>query len=254
MAILEPTREFLSQSPQQFIESLVAEHHPIAIIEGPDFRFGKGRKGDIALLRTMGAQMGFEVQIQPAVEVTLSNHLAVPVSSSLVRWLVGHGRMLDAAICLDEPHVLTAPVVSGERRGREIGVPTVNLDNHALGEHLIPPDGVYAGTVEIHPDHTREPSHRIETTRHAAAISIGAKPTFGQSPVTIEAHLLDFDGDLYGRTVSLRFARWLRAQCWFPGVESLKDQIARDIARTRWYNQHELLDPPRRPVAARQAG
>ncbi|MFW6060694.1 MAG: riboflavin biosynthesis protein RibF [Phycisphaeraceae bacterium] len=249
VVILEPTRELLGQSPQQFIEHLASEHHPIAIIEGPDFRFGKGRRGDIALLRQLGERFGFQVHVQEPVEVELTAGLAAPVSSSLVRWLVAHGRMLDAAICLNEPYALTAPVVTGDQRGRTIGVPTVNLDNAPLREQLVPPDGVYAGTVELHPDHD------LPGPRHAAALSIGAKPTFGDAPVTVEAHLLDFDGDLYGRTVTVRFARWLRAQERFPNLESLQAQLQRDIAHTRWCQRCGLLNPPhQQPRLTQRAG
>ena len=262
VVILEPTRELLSQSPEQFIEGVAAAHQPVAFVEGGDFRFGKGRKGDIALLRELGAKLGFEVSVPEPVEVTLSNYFAAPVSSSLVRWLVAHGRMLDAAHCLAEPYTLVAPVARGAQQGRQIGVPTVNLDSAALGAHLVPPDGVYAGTVQIHDsDHGARDSvdandAKDEPGRHAAALSIGAKPAIGpDEPVTVEAHLLDFDGDLYGKTVTVRFARWLREQCWFPGLESLKAQLQRDIERTRWCDRCGLLDPPATgPAVTRQAG
>lgn len=244
VVILEPTRELLGQSAEQFIERVAATHAPIAVIEGPDFRFGKGRKGDMALLRQLGARHGFEVRVQEPVEVTLSNGFAAPVSSSLVRWLVAHGRMLDAALCLGEPYMLTAPVVTGEQRGRTIGVPTVNLDSAPLGDQVAPAEGVYAGTVELHPPREHEHDALEPGPRHTAALSIGTKPAFGERPVTIEAHLLDFAGDLYGRTVSVRFARWLRGQAWFPSVESLQNQLHRDIATTRWCACHGLLDPP----------
>lgn len=240
VVVLEPTRELLGQSPERFIETLAGEHRPRAVVEGPDFRFGQGRKGDIALLRQFGERFGFEVHVQEPVEVMLSNQFALTVSSSAVRWLVGHGRVVDAAICLDQPHVLTAPVIRGEQRGRTIGVPTVNLDPEALREYLVPPDGVYAGTVQIH----GEP----EAPYHAAALSVGTKPTFEGARFAVEAHLLDFDDDIYGRTVSVRFARWLREQVRFPDLESLIAQLQRDIAQTRWCQRCDLLDPPRRPL------
>jgi len=246
VVVLEPTRELLGQTAERFIEGVVAQHKPVAIIEGADFRFGKGRQGDIALLREQGGRMGFDVVVEPAAEARLSNHMAVTVSSSVVRWLVAHGRMLDAAICLGEPYVLTAKVVQGEQRGRTIGVPTVNLDEAALAELLLPPDGVYAGTAHVLPARAPGETDQFDpdAVRHPAAISIGAKPTFGDHPPAIEAHLLDFTGDLYGRTVALRFARWLRAQDAFPGVDSLTAQLQRDIAHTRWCDRCRLLDPP----------
>lgn len=259
VVLLEPTRELLGQTPEQFIESLVSERRPVAIVEGPDFRFGKGRKGDVTVLRQLGARWGFDVHVEPPAEAILSNVFGITVSSTAVRWLVGRGRVLDAAICLDQPHVLTAPVVAGEKRGRDLGVPTANLAIDALNEQMIPPDGVYAGTVTIHAAAAAaatadEPTQEIDDApRHAAAVSIGVKPTFEHAPLAVEAHLLDFEGDLYDRTVSVRFARWLRGQVRYPTLAGLRTQLERDIEQVRWCERRGLLDPPRDPVRLRAA-
>lgn len=229
--VLEPTRELLSQTAEQFIERLVEQYRPLAFIEGEDFRFGKGRAGDMNVLQRLGRRWGFEARVQPRVAVALSNYLRVPVSSSLVRWLVGHGRVRDTALCLGALFELSGPVVTGEQRGRTIGVPTANLAPEAFAEFIVPFDGVYAGTAVL-------PDGRS----FAAALSVGTKPAFGEHPLTIEAHLLDFAGDLYDQTVTLRFARWLRDQAPFPGIASLKRQLARDIETTRHWHRLGLLE------------
>jgi riboflavin kinase/FMN adenylyltransferase len=222
VVILQPSETLLNQTPEQFIATLCHTQPPAAVVEGHDFRFGRGRAGDIAMLRDLGAAMHFEVHEVPTVEVTLGDHLIVPARSSVIRYLIGCGRVADAAKCLGRLHEIAAPIIEGERRGRTIGVPTINLDVGALGDVLVPGDGVYAGTALL-PD----------GSEGAAAISIGTKPTFDGDEMIIEAHLLDFDGDLYGKTVTLRLALWLRDQQRFPGLDDLKAQLTRDIARTR---------------------
>jgi len=231
--VLEPTKQTLSQTPEAFVDGLVGEHQPIAIVEGADFRFGKGRAGDMQTLAELGRRYGFEAVVEPAVELGLSDMLLAPVSSSLVRWLVGRGRVRDAALCLGWPFTLAGPVATGEQRGRRIGVPTVNLDAAAHADRLVPADGVYAGHVALESGET-----------HPAAISVGVKPTFGQDQLCVEAYLLDFDGDLYGQPIAIRFARWLRDQYPYPGLESLKAQLARDIDHTRRLHEAGLLATP----------
>jgi riboflavin kinase/FMN adenylyltransferase len=227
---IEPSRELFAQSPALFIEQLVKAHHPIAIVEGGDFRFGHQRQGDIHTLRELGTLHGCQTHICDQAQVMLTDQLLVPVSSSLTRWLVGQGRVADAARCLGRLYSLTGPVAKGEARGRTINVPTANLDLTGHPDKLIPADGVYAGLAVL-PD-GRE---------FAAAISIGVKPTFGEHQLTVEAHLLDFSGDLYGQTLTLQLARWLRDQQSFPDVEALKAQLSRDITRTRQWHEQGLL-------------
>ncbi len=232
--ILEPTPELLGQSPEAFIQQAVADYNPVAFIEGADFRFGKGRAGDIDTLTALGKQHGFEVIIQPSHDVTLSDLSVVTVRSSVIRWLIGHGRVHDAQRCLGQPFLLTSEIVRGEQRGRTIGIPTVNLDLDALDDHTLPADGVYAGLAHL-------TNHDQPLT---AAISVGNKPSFGQTQLVIEAHLLDFDQDVYGQTVTLEFHRWLRDQARFPTPDALRDQLTRDIETTR---SHELITPSHAP-------
>ncbi len=219
---LTVTPALLDQSAEIFIAKLVERFAPCAIVEGPDFRFGKQRKGDAALLRTLGKQHDFTVEIMPRVSAVLSDRQVVPVNSSLVRWLVGRGRVADAQRCLGRPFVLTATIVQGEQRGRTLGFPTANLSPDDLQGRILPADGVYAARAQLQDGRT-----------FPAAVSIGLKPTFGGHALTVEAHLPGFSGDLYGSRLSLHFARWLRDQSPFPGVESLKSQLHRDVAATQ---------------------
>jgi riboflavin kinase/FMN adenylyltransferase len=147
--------------------------------------------------------------------VPLLNLQVVPVSSSLIRWLIRHGRAREAAICLGRPYTLQGHVVEGYRRGRTIGVPTANLD---AVDQLLPADGVYSGRCEV--------DGRV----YPAAVSVGVAPTFGESKRQIEAHLIGFTGDLYGRTIGLELIDWTRDQLRFHGVDALKAQLARDIS------------------------
>ncbi|MEM9420023.1 MAG: bifunctional riboflavin kinase/FMN adenylyltransferase [Planctomycetota bacterium] len=240
--VLQPTPELLSQLAEEFIAGLVERYHPLAIVEGPDFRFGKGRGGDMAKLTELGQTHGFETVLVPRVEAPLSDLQLAPVSSSLVRWLVGRGRVADAAACLGQPFSLTADVVKGEQRGRQLGIPTANLDPQQIAPFIVPADGVYAGLAEVPGDSA---DGAVQT--YAAAISIGVKPTFGRKELTVEAHLLDTPKpleafDLYGKKLKLHIARWVRDQYPFPGVGPLKEQLLRDIEQTRqWHAAGALL-------------
>ncbi|MEM6459001.1 MAG: bifunctional riboflavin kinase/FMN adenylyltransferase [Planctomycetota bacterium] len=227
--VLSVTPQLLGKSAEDFVAGLVERFAPVAIIEGPDFRFGHRRAGDMDLMAQLGKQHGFAAEVVPRVEAALHDQTVQPVSSSLVRWLVGRGRVEDAATCLGRPFALTAEVVKGEQRGRTIGVPTANLDPDTLAPMIVPADGVYAAWAAVEPRQTGEPDAR------PAAVSIGVKPTFGNKLLTVEAHLIDADDgpDLYGRRLTLRFARWLRDQYPFPGVEALRAQLGRDIDTAR---------------------
>lgn len=225
--VIEPTREILGMDAQPFIDSLIEQHNATGFVEGQDFRFGKQRSGDMAMLAEFGREKELAVQALPRVEVALSDQTQAPISSSLVRWLIGRGRVEDAAACLGRPFELTGTIVKGEQRGRTIGVPTANLDPDAYAGLITPMDGVYAGTVTLEDDGTHRP----------AAISIGLKPTFGHDRLTIEAHLIDYNTEdpdaLYGKPARFAFARWVRDQYPFPGVAELKEQLMRDIDTVR---------------------
>lgn len=217
---LEPTREFLQQSPEQFMRWSVDRWRPQAIVEGPDFHFGKARAGTIDTLREFESHFGYRAIIVEPVEVALVDQSVVKVSSSLARWLITHGRVRDAATLLGRPYAIEAVIARGDQRGRTIGFPTANLAGFT---NLLPADGIYAGLAER------------DGRTWPAAISVGTKPTFGEHPRTCEAHLLDYDGpvDDYGWNIRLRFTRWLRDQLKYDDVAALIAQLHRDIAATR---------------------
>jgi riboflavin kinase/FMN adenylyltransferase len=217
---LEPTRDLLALEPDAFLRLVVGQHHPGAIVEGEDFHFGRARAGDIRTLRDLGAQMGFRVDVVPPVRIATSDQLIADASSTLARWLIGEGRVRDAARVLGRPHQVRGVVREGARRGRDLGFPTANLD----AETMLPADGVYAGVATL-PGGAQRP----------AAVSVGTNPTFGAEARRLEAHILDWSapaGD-YGWALSIDLVAWLRDQVAYRGVEPLIEQIHRDIADTR---------------------
>jgi riboflavin kinase / FMN adenylyltransferase len=233
---LVPTAELLATSPADFVTGLVRDYRPRGIVEGPDFRFGKGRGGDMALLGLMGKQHGFAVNVVEPVEVVLDDGAAVRASSTLARWLIERGRMADAAAVLGRGYEVEGIVVRGDRRGRTIGYPTANVRT----ECLLPGDGVYAGMAEL-PGGKRFP----------AAISVGSKPTFGEHARALEAFVLTganlsreewrpLDGlPEYGWPLRLEIRHWLRAQAKYGSLEALLEQMDRDCRRTR-----EMMNTP----------
>lgn len=225
---LSPDPATLNQAPEDFVHRVVADHRPLAFVEGTDFRFGKGRSGTVALLAGLGRKLGFEVITIPPVEAALSDLTCVTVSSSLVRWLVSAGRVGDAALLLGRPHELEGRVVPGDRRGRRIGFPTANL----VAEGLPPADGVYAGVATLD-----------DGRALAAAVSVGDKPTYGGVERAIEAYLLPGPGvpqgewaclpglPEYGWSMRLRLLEWVRDQVRFGSTQELIAQMTRDCER-----------------------
>jgi riboflavin kinase/FMN adenylyltransferase len=221
---LEPSAALLSESPEQFVNRILGLHQVVGVVEGPDFRFGKGRAGDVSTLATLGAKLGFTVDVVDPVSVTLNDHAIAPARSTIVRWLLGHGRVDDAARVLGHPYTMRGEVVRGDQVGRTIGFPTANLRSVCLA----PGDGVYAGRA------------RLEDGREfVAAISVGTKPTFGERQRAVEAVLLgpgSADAAAltglaeYGWSLDLEFHRWVRDQVRFESVESLIGQLKRDCA------------------------
>lgn len=218
---LEPTARLLGQSPRAFLEWVIAEHAPDAIVEGNDFRFGRDRSGSIRTIQELAGTLGYRAITVDDVEGTLTDGTVVRISSSIIRWLIRAGRVRDAARLLGHPYVVCGPVVRGDGRGGpDLGMPTANVDPC----QELPGDGIYAG-VAMGPDGRRYP----------AAISVGTKPTFGENPRVCEAHLigLDPEADEYGWTMRLEFHEWLRDQIAFDGIDHLVGQMHRDVARVR---------------------
>jgi riboflavin kinase / FMN adenylyltransferase len=216
---IEPTRAFLGQSPREFIRHVVERWRPQAVVEGPDFCFGRGREGTLATLEALGGEFGYRTVVAPPIEVVLADQAVVRASSSLARWLIERGRVRDAEIVLGRPYELEAPVERGDQRGRLIGFPTANL---AVSGQLLPADGVYAGVAEVEAGGV-----------WPAAISVGTKPTFDGRQRLCEAHLVGWRGalDAYGWMIRVRFRAWLRDQVKYDSVEALVEQLHRDVER-----------------------
>lgn len=215
---IEPTPELLSQTPEAFIRGVKERYGVRAIVEGSDFRFGKGREGDTDTLRRLGDSHGFETVVVGPVAATMSDLSLAKVSSTLIRWLLERGRVRDAAACLGRPHEIEGFVVRGAQRGRTLGMHTANLDSPCMA----PMDGVYAAFAE-----------RPDGSVHPAALSVGTNPQFGGAVRTVEAHLLGWNGALddYGWRLRLRLIAWLRGQQRFESVDALVAQMRRDCDR-----------------------
>ena len=219
----------LKLEAEAFIEEVIhARFHPAHIVEGPTFGFGRGRKGTPQLLARLADRYGWQVHIVEPVRLSIDDGPALLVSSSLIRQLLSEGNVAAAAVGLGRPYCLTGEVITGDRRGRTIGFPTANI---APADQLVPGDGVYAGQAEV------------RAASHACAISIGQKPTFSGQSRHIEAHLLDFDGDIYGQTIRLEFDRRLRDQRAFESADALVRQLTLDVEDVRSRGQSEPRPP-----------
>jgi riboflavin kinase/FMN adenylyltransferase len=216
--ILPPAPEVLNLTAEAFWAILRDEVRPRHLVEGRSFNFGKGRGGNIDRLREWSAGSGIELDIVDAVSVALLDLSVVPVSSSLIRFLLANGRVRDAAICLGRAYAIRGAVVKGFQRGRRLGVPTANLK---CDDQLIPGDGVFAGRCSV------------AGTTYPAAVSIGSLPTFDERKYQVEAHLIGFDGDLYDQMIEVEMIDWVREQQKFSGIDALKEQIARDLETVR---------------------
>ena len=200
-------------SPVQFVRDVLEQRFDLGeLVIGHDHGFGRGRSGDVELLRKIGHEDAFAVDVVPAVMMD-----GRPVSSTLIRRAVAGGDLETARRGLGRWYSVTAPVVRGAGRGRGIGVPTANLAPLSP-KKLLPPDGVYAARVSC------------EGEQRGAMLNLGSQPTFGDPTRRLEAHLLEFDGDLMGRTVTVEFLRRLRDTARFGSADELKGQLARDRA------------------------
>ena len=191
------------------------------VVVGADFHFGHRRGGNVPLLERMGAELDFEVLGLGLVAVE-GDATAVPYSSTRIRELLAKGDVAEAARLLGRPHEVRGVVERGDERGAEhLGMPTANL---TVPERIcLPADGVYAGTF-VAEDELERP----------AAISVGTRPTFYEDGnVLVEAYVLDFDGDLYGQRVKVRFREWVRGQERFDSIEALVEQMNADVETTR---------------------
>ncbi|HVF02878.1 MAG TPA: bifunctional riboflavin kinase/FAD synthetase [Rubrobacteraceae bacterium] len=207
-------KELSEKGPWEFVRDvLVGQQEAGAVVVGENFRFGHRASGEFEDLRRYMRELGGEAYAVP-IYASGTN-----VSSTRIRKLLAEGEAREAAKLLGRAYLLRGEVVEGDKRGQRIGFPTANIlpDPRALA----PGRGVYVGHVVIGGE------------RYAACTNVGSAPTFDRRESKVEAHLLDFEGDLYGEVVDVTFEELLRPEMRFEGVDQLKEQIARDVEATR---------------------
>jgi riboflavin kinase/FMN adenylyltransferase len=210
------TPELARLAPEEFVRSVLRARYGMReLVLGYDHGFGRGRLGDVTLVRRLAAEEGFAVAVVDAVKDD-----GQPISSSLIRTAVAHGDLAAAGRWLGRRYSLRAPVERGAGRGRTIGIPTINL-TPPDPRKLLPPDGVYAVWVTV------------AGRRYGGMMNQGARPTFGVHVRGLEIHLFDFAGELYGETVVVEWVRRLRDVQTFPSRQALVDQIERDALAAR---------------------
>jgi riboflavin kinase/FMN adenylyltransferase len=219
LCVLPFTGEFSRLEPAEFVHDVLVEHlHAAEVVVGENFRFGHRAKGDVAALAEFGGRFGYSVSGAPLV----ADH-GTTFSSTYIRACVAAGDVAAAAEALGRDHRVEGVVVRGDRRGRELGYPTANVELYPYA--AVPADGVYAGRLIRN---TAEGDVALP-----AAISVGTNPTFSGRERRVEAFVLDFDGDLYGDHVGVEFVDRLRGMVKFDTVDALVDQMADDVRLTR---------------------
>jgi riboflavin kinase/FMN adenylyltransferase len=215
VVILTFNRELSLVEPEDFVRRiLVDELRTAAVVVGSRFRFGHKAAGDVHLLRSMGREEGFEV-----LSVRLRRVAGRTVSSTAIRAAVEGGDLDWANRALGRAYSLPGTIVRGHRRGASLGFPTANLD--VPSGMCVPKTGIYAGYLDL------------EGARRPAAISVGTNPQFGRNPLTVEAFIIGFEGELYGRHAEAVFVARLRDEKRFRSRERLIEAMERDVARTR---------------------
>ena len=213
--------EVAGWSAEKFMEDvLVGQLGAVALVVGPDAHFGNRREGNLEFLRAAGPGLGLEVVlVDEAREMPLTLE---SISSTAIRRALRGGDVAQAARMLGRLYAVSGEVIMGDQRGRTIGFPTANIS--LSKDRAWPSDGVYAGWFE-----------RADGSSHPCAVNIGRRPTFHLHAECslLEAHLIDFDADLYGESCTVSFVDFLRSERRFDGVESLVAQLKDDIAETR---------------------
>jgi len=216
--VVEFTEEQAQVSAETFARQILVDClQARAVVVGADFHFGKGRRGNVETLKTVGSELGYEVIGLPLVK-QLTGEGEV-ISSTSIRSALTDGDVEKAHRLLGRLFEIRGVVTVGDRRGRTIGFPTANLPTTT--DLQVPSDGVYAAWYI-----------REDGTQYPAAVNIGKRPTFYEDAdrSLIEAHLIGFRGDLYGESAKVRFVRRLRGERKFEGIEQLKEQLAKDVA------------------------
>jgi riboflavin kinase/FMN adenylyltransferase len=208
--------EFGRLPADAFVRLLCERLAPREIYIGDDFRFGFQRAGDITFLKSLASELGYAAYAFPKLKVD-----GVEVSSTTIRGLLLKGEMEKAVRLLGRPYIIEGVVAHGDGRGKELGYPTANL---SIENELIPARGVYVAAVD-----DGDPLLR------PAVANLGVRPTFGEGEVTVEVHILEGAGDLYGRRIRCLFFQFLRPEKKFPSPGALKAQIAEDVERARRY-------------------
>ncbi|MGH7353816.1 MAG: bifunctional riboflavin kinase/FAD synthetase [Candidatus Rokuibacteriota bacterium] len=211
--VLAFSRDLAVLEPEAFVEAVLLDRlRARAVVVGFNHRFGRAARGDARLLESLAGRLGFAAHVVPPLVVD-----GGPVSSTAVRMALQAGDVEAAMRLLGRAYSVTGPVVPGAARGRTLGFPTANVQPE---RPVLVPAGVYACRAETDGDTRR------------AVVNVGVRPTFEETVVTVEAHLLDFTSDLYGRRLTLGFQRRLRDEIRFASVDALRAQIARDIEAT----------------------
>jgi riboflavin kinase/FMN adenylyltransferase len=209
------TPDFAALQPEEFVSRILVEQlHVRGVVTGFNFHFGHRQSGNPEVLKALGGQYGFPVEIVHAIEGDGS-----VVSSSRVRERIATGHIEEANTLLGYPYTLTGTVIHGDKRGRTIGFPTANLE--VPPEKLLPAYGVYACWVTVRGE------------RVAGVVNIGQRPTFDPPKLMIEAHMFDWAGDIYGESIQVSLVARLRGEQAFPSIDALIAQITADCERAR---------------------
>jgi riboflavin kinase/FMN adenylyltransferase len=213
--LIQFDKKFSEQTGEQFIRGLaqgLGKIHSICV--GANFVFGHKRSGNVALLKKLGAELNFSVHGLSALSLDGQR-----VSSTRIREAIGAGNLDEAGQMLGRPYAISGNVVVGDKLGRQLGFPTANIDTTGLA---LPPHGVYAALTQV------------DAQLYRVALNIGIRPTVAAGKqLRVEAHLLDFQGELYGRELEIEISEKLRDEKKFASPEELRQQIARDVAAVR---------------------
>lgn len=217
------TPELARLTAIEFMAHMTRHLRPRELWVGPDFALGRGREGSLARLAEIGQAMGFLVQAVAPLQID-----GQVVSSTRIRGLLSRGDVAGAGRLLGHCFSFTGDVIAGDHRGRLLGYPTANMKPDPA--RALPPDGVYACHCFIDPaPGPVSPGRQV----YQAVVSLGVRPTFGEGARLAEAYLLDFSGDLYGRTLTLHFVDRLRGELRFTSIGGLVEQIGCDVVRAR---------------------
>ena len=206
------TQAFSAMTAEAFVREILWDKLRIQkVFIGHDYAFGNRKQGNEDFLRSMGGMLGFEVESINTFTVSDTT-----VSSTNIRKAVLGGDVAKAALLLGHPYSLSGTVIRGYQRGREIGIPTANIEP---GKELLPANGVYAVMVDL------------EGVRHAGVLNVGFNPTFSNEKLSVEVHIMNFDGELYGKGLTVSFIERIRSEMKFESPQKLVDQILRDKAK-----------------------